>query len=142
MNLRPPGYEPDELPDCSIPRFGIARRRSTFTGGEPPAIINAEELNFRVRHGNGWILFAVVTALCMVSLNKTIIILSRRTYEHKGFLNILSPFFIIYCKVHVFERTMQLPESNLRFLKRHLFKHHRSIWLQLGSFRQIGTDDI
>ena len=21
MNLRPPGYEPDELPDCSIPRY-------------------------------------------------------------------------------------------------------------------------
>ena len=20
LNLRPPGYEPDELPDCSIPR--------------------------------------------------------------------------------------------------------------------------
>jgi hypothetical protein len=21
LNLRPPGYEPDELPDCSIPRY-------------------------------------------------------------------------------------------------------------------------
>ncbi len=85
MNLRPPGYEPDELPDCSIPRCGIARRRSTFTGGEPPAIINAEELNFRVRHGNGWDLFAVVTALCILSLNKTIIILPCGLYERKGF---------------------------------------------------------
>ena len=23
LNLRPPGYEPDELPDCSIPRYAI-----------------------------------------------------------------------------------------------------------------------
>ena len=22
LNLRPPGYEPDELPDCSTPRYG------------------------------------------------------------------------------------------------------------------------
>ena len=30
MNLRPPGYEPDELPDCSIPR------RVGEGGFEPP----------------------------------------------------------------------------------------------------------
>ena len=23
LNLRPPGYEPDELPDCSIPRLEV-----------------------------------------------------------------------------------------------------------------------
>ena len=41
-----------------------ARRRPTFTGGQPPTIIGAEELNFRVRHGNGCDLFAVATGLC------------------------------------------------------------------------------
>ena len=25
MNLRPSGYEPDELPDCSTPRYSISR---------------------------------------------------------------------------------------------------------------------
>ena len=37
------------------------RQRSTFPGSHPPSIINAEELNFRVRNGNGWILFAIAT---------------------------------------------------------------------------------
>lgn len=26
LNLRPSGYEPDELPGCSIPRYSINRR--------------------------------------------------------------------------------------------------------------------
>ena len=25
LNLRPSGYEPDELPDCSIPRYEVIR---------------------------------------------------------------------------------------------------------------------
>ncbi len=39
----------------------IAWRRPTLTGGDPPTTIGAEELNFRVRHGNGCDLFANVT---------------------------------------------------------------------------------
>ena len=31
MNLRPPGYEPDELPDCSTPRYMMV----PVTGVEP-----------------------------------------------------------------------------------------------------------
>jgi hypothetical protein len=41
--------------------FLFAWRRPTLTGGEPPTTIGAEELNFRVRHGNGCDLFAIVT---------------------------------------------------------------------------------
>ncbi len=26
MNPRPPGYEPDELPDCSTPRYEVVER--------------------------------------------------------------------------------------------------------------------
>ena len=37
------------------------RQRSTFPGSHPPSIIDAEELNFRVRDGNGWFLFAFAT---------------------------------------------------------------------------------
>ena len=40
MNPRPPGYEPDELPNCSIPRYKAltepyynSRRRSGCQGG-------------------------------------------------------------------------------------------------------------
>ena len=32
MNLRPLGYEPNELPDCSIPRYIVAEKE----GFEPP----------------------------------------------------------------------------------------------------------
>ncbi len=38
----------------------IAWRRPTLTG-ETPTTIGAEELNFRVRHGNGCDLFAIAT---------------------------------------------------------------------------------
>lgn len=33
--------------------------------GKPPTTIGAEELNFRVRHGNGCDLFAIATKLCL-----------------------------------------------------------------------------
>ena len=39
----------------------IAWRRPTLTGGEPPTTIGAEELNCRVRNGNGCDLFAIAT---------------------------------------------------------------------------------
>ncbi len=42
-------------------RKPFIRRRPTFPGGLPPSIISAEELNFRVRDGNGCVLFAIVT---------------------------------------------------------------------------------
>ena len=35
LNLRPPGYEPDELPDCSIPRYDMAEKE----GFEPPRLL-------------------------------------------------------------------------------------------------------
>ena len=39
----------------------MRRRRLIFPWGYPQSIVRAEELNFRVREGNGWTLFAVVT---------------------------------------------------------------------------------
>ena len=41
--------------------FLLFRQRPTLPGGLPPSTISAEELNFRVRNGNGWILFAIIT---------------------------------------------------------------------------------
>ena len=32
-----------------------------FPGGLPPSIVGAEKLNYRVRDGNGWTLFAINT---------------------------------------------------------------------------------
>ena len=46
-----------------FPTVFITRQRPTFPGGLPPSIISAEELNFRVRDGNGCVLFAIVTGL-------------------------------------------------------------------------------
>ncbi len=42
-------------------RNDLAWRCPTLTGGDPPTTIGAEELNFRVRHGNGCDLFAIIT---------------------------------------------------------------------------------
>ena len=41
LNLRPPGYEPDELPDCSIPRYIkiIKHLMAEEEGFEPPRLL-------------------------------------------------------------------------------------------------------
>ena len=39
----------------------LFRQRPTLPGSLPPSTISAEELNFRVRNGNGWVLFAIIT---------------------------------------------------------------------------------
>ena len=52
LNLRPPGYEPDELPDCSIPRyiedsifyFGAEDRNRTGTGFNARRILSPVRL--------------------------------------------------------------------------------------------------
>ena len=36
LNLRPPGYEPDELPNCSIPRYWCRGSESNRYGVLPP----------------------------------------------------------------------------------------------------------
>ena len=41
--------------------YSSFRQLSTLPGGRPPSTIDVKELNFRVRHGNGWILLAIVT---------------------------------------------------------------------------------
>ena len=41
----------------------FARQRPTLTGTRVPTTIGAEELNFRVRNGNGCDLFAIITGL-------------------------------------------------------------------------------
>ncbi len=74
MNLRPSGYEPDELPGCSIPRqgrkvFHRIREMGDFSrfGGDllsrglSPSTIGAAVLNFRVRDGTGCFTCAMTT---------------------------------------------------------------------------------
>jgi hypothetical protein len=51
-----------------------AWQRPTLTGGDPPTTIGAEELNFRVRHGNGCDLFAIITRLFQLLSRTNIII--------------------------------------------------------------------
>jgi hypothetical protein len=72
LNLRPSGYEPDELPGCSTPRwFGIVEARyAVFLvrfGGDllshvlGRSTIGATALNCRVRDGIGCFARAVAT---------------------------------------------------------------------------------
>ena len=66
MNLRPSGYEPDELPGCSTPRFVVAkvaaalhgaRLFSVFVDGEPAGADEGEsEEDERQFHGMGIVL--------------------------------------------------------------------------------------
>lgn len=37
------------------------QHRPIFPGGSPPSIFGTEELNYRVRDGNGWTLFVIDT---------------------------------------------------------------------------------
>jgi radical SAM superfamily enzyme YgiQ (UPF0313 family) len=39
----------------------VRRRCPIFPGGCPPSIVGDEELNFRVRDGNGCTLFSIIT---------------------------------------------------------------------------------
>ena len=41
----------------------ICRRRLIFPGGCPPSIFSTDELNYRVRDGNGWTLIVIDTDL-------------------------------------------------------------------------------
>ncbi len=59
-NRRPPACKAGALPAELILQIN-AWQRPTLTGGDPPTTIGAEELNFRVRYGNGCDLFAITT---------------------------------------------------------------------------------
>ena len=82
MNLRPSGYEPDELPGCSIPRHfphgfwwceAVHRKRDTSVQGFTRfgddllshvlrrSTIGATALNCRVRDGTGCFARAMIT---------------------------------------------------------------------------------
>ena len=71
LNLRPSGYEPDELPGCSIPRqfLTVLREYLDFTrfGGDllshtlRCSTIGAKALNGRVRNGAGCFALAMTT---------------------------------------------------------------------------------
>ena len=39
----------------------LCRRRLIFPGGYPPSIVSTNELNYRVRNGNGWTLIVIDT---------------------------------------------------------------------------------
>ena len=44
MNLRPSGYEPDELPGCSTPRYGAGNRDRTGTRFKSHGILSPGRL--------------------------------------------------------------------------------------------------
>ena len=87
MNLRPSGYEPDELPGCSTPRQTKTPLRDSLDSGEiniangffetpvskpgddllfhclSSSTIGAVRFHGRVRDGIGWVTDAMVTKL-------------------------------------------------------------------------------
>src|SRR5690625_4950341 len=69
LNLRPLGYEPNELPDCSTPRYennsnllkSLSLAASYSCRGKASTTIGARELNYCVRYGNRCDLSAITT---------------------------------------------------------------------------------
>ena len=67
MNLRPSGYEPDELPGCSTPRHAVVSCEAKRPGNDllfhtlRCSTISATELHVRVRNGIGWYICAIIT---------------------------------------------------------------------------------
>ena len=54
--------------DNSVTTFSWCPASSYSHRGRPPTTIGAEELNFRVRYGNGCDLFAIITRLIRLSI--------------------------------------------------------------------------
>ena len=90
-----------ELFTSSVSSF---RRRSIFPGSCPPSIVDAKELNFRVRDGNGWDLLAMTTGFNLESvpskLNNNLNIIFQKVFE--PFLDqaldlLVSLSYIHYC---------------------------------------------
>ena len=69
-NRRPPACKAGALPAELILQH-ISEATSYSHRGNPPTTIGAKELNFRVRHGNGCDLFAIVTSLAVNSESLT-----------------------------------------------------------------------
>ncbi|CDZ25144.1 putative membrane protein [[Clostridium] cellulosi] len=46
----------------------MCRHRPIFPGGRPPSIFGTDELNFRVRNGNGWVLIVIGTGYILILL--------------------------------------------------------------------------
>lgn len=67
------------------PRDMKTWQRPTLTGRFHPITISAEELNFRVRHGNGCDLFAIVTRFMMTPFNVTMNNISELLIFCKGY---------------------------------------------------------
>ena len=68
MNLRPSGYEPDELPGCSTPRHALLKNCEAKRPGNVLlshtlrcSTISATELHVRVRNGIGWYICTIIT---------------------------------------------------------------------------------
>ncbi len=62
VNIENKAKQKDQLISAGLPKRLAA---SYSHRGNPPTTIGAEELNFRVRHGNGCDLFAIATKLCL-----------------------------------------------------------------------------
>ena len=54
----------------SWPTGHMFQQLPTFPGSHPPSIIGVKELNFCVRHGNRWFLFAIATEFFLYAISQ------------------------------------------------------------------------
>ena len=83
MNLRPSGYEPDELPGCSTPRQSTVILRpgnDLLSRALRQSTIGAEDFYFRVRNGIGYGIFAITTRLSKYHLFSLLNHHMKKTY--------------------------------------------------------------
>ena len=62
-----------------------AWQRPTLAGGQPPTTIGAEELNDRVRDGNGCDLFAIIDLSDLIMNTELIVTLQNQIVNRKCF---------------------------------------------------------
>ena len=67
-----------------------------FPGRLQPSIVGANELNFRVRDGNGWTLAAISTNYSLSS--------KKKVSKEKRFISLLTAFFGTQYIIHLAEK--------------------------------------
>ena len=62
------GAEQRKTADAFLRLLSLCQRRAIFPGRRQPSIVATDELNFRVRNGNGWTLIVIGTNFVEIDL--------------------------------------------------------------------------
>ena len=84
-------------PQLLLQFFILCRHRLIFPGRFQPSIVSTDELNYRVRDGNGWTLIAKNTDYAC-AYYALVLISEAIIYDCHGFVNTFLKYFSIFFK--------------------------------------------